>query len=364
MTPKYYPSNINRSRCCFQAICTECFVQIKRNEPTPTHLVSEPACCPYCQQENFGVTYNPPPWRSGLLTDASAVRPDMPTKGSSTSSESSRRKSLSHDNPTVVTTDQIRPDWEERLAAVKAAVARRANRRIIMRQVGDRLIPVGVTSSRTQLPEGITTVEDIEELMLMEAMRLSLLEHERSNANSSSATTVLSTENSTVSGNIGSQPVSNPSAYVGGPSTVPKQDDPQLHREVHPILTEGNEFVGDAPSYSVRTSQSVPVPPEMAGNNTSSTSDVSTPKSSSSSNGVALTAASVDTHEIPEHPSHVKRHTSQEERHETIMAQEIGNASKAIDLSSATVGCSIAAKDAVHVIPTSTAEDQTPARER
>lgn len=28
-----------------------------------------------------------------------------------------------------------------------------------MRQVGDRLIPVGVTSSRTQLPEGITTVE-------------------------------------------------------------------------------------------------------------------------------------------------------------------------------------------------------------
>lgn len=32
--------------------------------------------------------------------------------------------------------------------AVRAAVARRANRRIIMRQVGDRLIPVGVTSGR------------------------------------------------------------------------------------------------------------------------------------------------------------------------------------------------------------------------
>lgn len=28
-----------------------------------------------------------------------------------------------------------------------------------MRQVGDRLIPVGITSSRAQLPEGITTVE-------------------------------------------------------------------------------------------------------------------------------------------------------------------------------------------------------------
>ncbi len=48
-----------------------------------------------------------------------------------------------HDIP-----DQIRPDWEAKLAAVKAAVARRANRRIIMRQVGDRLIPIGVTSGR------------------------------------------------------------------------------------------------------------------------------------------------------------------------------------------------------------------------
>ena len=66
----------------------------------------------------------------------------------------------------MASSDQIRPDWEERLSAVKAAVARRANRRIIMRQVGDRLIPVGVTSSRTQLPEGITTVEDIEEVSL------------------------------------------------------------------------------------------------------------------------------------------------------------------------------------------------------
>lgn len=47
--------------------------------------------------------------------------------------------------------DHIRPDWEAKLAAVRAAVTRRANRRIIMRQVGDRLIPVGV--GRIQTPE-------------------------------------------------------------------------------------------------------------------------------------------------------------------------------------------------------------------
>lgn len=43
---------------------------------------------------------------------------------------------------------------------MRAQAARRANRRIIMRQVGDRLVPIGVTSSRhplanSQLPTGL-----------------------------------------------------------------------------------------------------------------------------------------------------------------------------------------------------------------
>lgn len=126
--------------------------------------------------------------------------------------------------------DHIHPDWEAKLAAVRAAVARRANRRIIMRQVGDRLIPIGVTSGRVHaipaeeggsenvegsgergsrrrrrhqnqdINQFLGTVglggQDLEEvcwllydvnwrrpelylqIMVMEAMRLSLLEHE------------------------------------------------------------------------------------------------------------------------------------------------------------------------------------------
>jgi hypothetical protein len=50
--------------------------------------------------------------------------------------------------PHADNTDQVHPDWEARLAAVQAAAARRANRRIIMRQIGDRLVPVGITSGR------------------------------------------------------------------------------------------------------------------------------------------------------------------------------------------------------------------------
>ncbi|RDX48328.1 hypothetical protein OH76DRAFT_1404904 [Lentinus brumalis] len=213
----YYPPNINRSRCCDQAICTECFVQIKRADPTTTHLVSEPAACPYCVQENFGIVYTPPPWRTGLGSEGATPPswPDSPKAASDAATNTSmkrRRKSFGHNDPDVVTVDMIHPDWEAKLAAVRAAVARRANRRIIMRQVGDRLIPVGVTSGRVHpiAPEeaGAETNEsgergsrrsrrrqqnqelnqflgsmglggqDLEELMVMEAMRLSLIEHE------------------------------------------------------------------------------------------------------------------------------------------------------------------------------------------
>ncbi|KAF9466318.1 hypothetical protein BDZ94DRAFT_1251654 [Collybia nuda] len=213
----YYPPNINHSRCCDQAICTECFVQIKRIEPTTTHLVSEPAACPYCVQDNFGIVYSPPPWRAGIGCDTGSLMWSDTTKGSQQSIDTTspypthkrRQKSFGADSPEVVTTDQIRPDWEAKLAAVRAAVTRRANRRIIMRQVGDRLIPVGVTSGRVHAlspeeaaAEGVDnggsrrsrrrnqapnqTLEqflgmggqDLEELMLMEAMRLSMIDHE------------------------------------------------------------------------------------------------------------------------------------------------------------------------------------------
>ncbi|KZT03487.1 uncharacterized protein LAESUDRAFT_659458 [Laetiporus sulphureus 93-53] len=210
----YYPPNINHSRCCDQTICTECFVQIKRAEPNPTHLISEPAACPYCVRENFGVVYTPPPWRTGLNSEGATPPswPDTPTLPASAVKRS--RKSFGPDSPEVVSiADQIRPDWEAKLAAVRAAVARRANRRIIMRQVGDRLIPVGISSGRVhplapedgQAEGGEGSAErgtrrsrrrqqnqdinqllgtmglggqDLEELMVMEAMRLSLIEHE------------------------------------------------------------------------------------------------------------------------------------------------------------------------------------------
>ncbi|KAJ5658102.1 uncharacterized protein N7484_001751 [Penicillium longicatenatum] len=158
----YYPPYLNRTRCCDQPICSECFVQIKRPEPHPpehgepdanapaptegaraeeteSQLVSEPSACPFCVQPEFGVTYAMPPFRRGLTygADPSArPSPHITSPVSSTSSLASanlapipgrrRATSLSATDPSVVTTDKVRPDWAQKLANARAHAARRS----------------------------------------------------------------------------------------------------------------------------------------------------------------------------------------------------------------------------------------------
>ena len=162
----YYPPYLNKTRCCDQAICSECFVQIKRPDPHPPEhaeasapnpqspegsepidpdsLVSEPAACPFCVQPEFGVTYDPPPFRRGLTYVNQASTHPLAGKASAMSSSSSlasarsggqassmeatrrRTQSLSATAPTVITTDRIRPGWHQKLASARAHAARRS----------------------------------------------------------------------------------------------------------------------------------------------------------------------------------------------------------------------------------------------
>ncbi|KAF3406680.1 hypothetical protein DPV78_000704 [Talaromyces pinophilus] len=161
----YYPPYLNRTRCCDQPICSECFVQIKRPDPHPpehgepqdqtasaengsseersgsdqeNQLVSEPSACPFCVQPEFGVTYAPPPFRRGLayagsngLGMASATSPlsSSSSLGSMASPPITGRRratSLSASDPTVITTDKVRPDWATKLANARAHAARRS----------------------------------------------------------------------------------------------------------------------------------------------------------------------------------------------------------------------------------------------
>lgn len=159
----YYPPHLNRTRCCCQLICSECFVQIKRPDPHfPEHhvegtgteesqtnteeqnerLVMEPARCPYCTQSDFGVTYEPPPFRRGLaysfppssfgamsaaMSSTSSVNSSLsPTAAASARPNRTRAQSLSANAPGVVTADRIRPDWASKLATALNHQRRRA----------------------------------------------------------------------------------------------------------------------------------------------------------------------------------------------------------------------------------------------
>lgn len=162
----YYPPYLNHTRCCDQPICSECFVQIKRPDPhfpeghgdgenphaDPEEeaglLISEPAQCPYCQQPEFGVTYDPPLFRRGLTHAISpaalgfqntamssnsslhsgGLAPGLLTPPPAPGAGGNRRRtqSLSANAPNVITTDRVRPDWAAKLAAQRNHLARRA----------------------------------------------------------------------------------------------------------------------------------------------------------------------------------------------------------------------------------------------
>lgn len=154
----YYPPYLNKTRCCDQPICSECFVQIKRPDPHPPEhhdptnpnasnepqeegtLVSEPAACPFCVQPEFGVTYEPPPFRRGLAyanqahhsfasaTSAMSSTSSLGSQGLSSPPAPARRRatSLAANDSHVVTTDRVRPDWAKKLADARAHALRRA----------------------------------------------------------------------------------------------------------------------------------------------------------------------------------------------------------------------------------------------
>ncbi|KAH8690822.1 hypothetical protein BGW36DRAFT_306395 [Talaromyces proteolyticus] len=268
----YYPPYLNRTRCCDQPICSECFVQIKRPDPHPpehgeqdqpaatendtggenagadqeSQLVSEPSACPFCVQPEFGVTYAPPHFRRGLAyaslgglpispvsSNSSLVSAVAPNSSSASPRGRRRATSLSANDPSVITTDKIRPDWAQKLANARAHAARRSAAATALhtaaylmngngtegRGVGRRgvLRRTGGGSSGTQTPANRPTggsqalhalaflserraaeqqanesgtvapprgssrrsrIDDLEEMMMMEAIRMSLASEE------------------------------------------------------------------------------------------------------------------------------------------------------------------------------------------
>ncbi|KAK3811153.1 MAG: hypothetical protein J3Q66DRAFT_351162 [Benniella sp.] len=223
----YYPRNINRTRCCDKPMCTECFVQLKRSESAP----AESPACPYCVEPHFGVIYSSSLVPSGLLSSPTSTAfqsvvggtsmsvsssSNSIERGSETTSPSSptpRRRSTSHKSPEVVTADDLRPDWNRRiLAAVQRQQpgSRRAStsspvsnatfglgRRLAAGRQGTSSRRSNSSTAASEYNGYITAMRnmgtDLEELMIMEAMRQSLQDEQERQAREAAAASSSST---------------------------------------------------------------------------------------------------------------------------------------------------------------------------
>ncbi|KAI8076419.1 uncharacterized protein B0P05DRAFT_545813 [Gilbertella persicaria] len=192
----YYPANINYSRCCDQPICTECFIQIHRPIETP----SVPATCPFCMEENYGIIYEIPLWsekfqarsRSGSHSTVSGTRHTTSGVGES---DGPRRESVSHKNPDVVLVDHIRPNWNTAAQPVRSvsrrnsasAGSRNGHSNGLLRAAGGGVSSLLTRPGRSASSAAATEYNhflnnmrdmDLEDWMVMEAVRLSLAEQE------------------------------------------------------------------------------------------------------------------------------------------------------------------------------------------
>lgn len=116
----FYPRT-NTTTCCIQQLCTECFIQIKRNPDF------DPAVCPYCIQPDFAV---------------------CATKGGS-----------------QISSDDIRPNWRK-LKEISDLEKKKELERIALRN--ERVVQINYINQM-----GIMGA-DVEEFILMEAIRRSL----------------------------------------------------------------------------------------------------------------------------------------------------------------------------------------------
>ncbi|KAI3649177.1 hypothetical protein MP228_007031 [Amoeboaphelidium protococcarum] len=203
----YYPANINYTRCCNQPICTECFLQIKRSED------GRSATCPYCVEFEFGVTYNfKNSMEQGRKTSKTMSRADAKAaqmmrsqsdvlearltsplttqRHNDTGTLTKSQSAAFVDKDYIVLSDDVRPEVvakikeRQRLAARAAEESERAMRRMRhqhrhrrRRQPHDSEI-VLTSPNYTFFPGMLDISSEIEDLMLNEAIRQSMLEEE------------------------------------------------------------------------------------------------------------------------------------------------------------------------------------------
>ncbi|KAF2314469.1 hypothetical protein GH714_026780 [Hevea brasiliensis] len=200
----YYPS-LNRSRCCMKGICTECFLQMKNPNTT------RPTQCPFCKTSNYAVEYRgvKSKEQKGIeqIEEQRVIEAKIRMRQQELQDEEERmhkRLELSSSSTSVVP-----GEVEYGSAAVQSFRSPVETEEIVPSQYSIRHSP----HYRPNRDDEFDL--DLEDIMVMEAIWLSIQENGKQKGPVYTAAT--SSENYTVEGHYGSQAM----APVTGSSSSP-----------------------------------------------------------------------------------------------------------------------------------------------
>jgi hypothetical protein len=186
----FYAGGLNRTKCCHKGVCTECFLQIKK----PGAPLAE-SICPFCNRARFTVVFLGPKSREERLKE------DMEEQKVLELQEKIRQEEIEQDferekqKQKERDQDVNKRDTQERVKSTdgpdvraKGASSGSGPKRVDGRSGSN---PSSSTSHGSgssappfilASPAGSSPEQDLEDLMLMEAIRLSLIDNSSNNA--------------------------------------------------------------------------------------------------------------------------------------------------------------------------------------
>jgi len=175
----FYPGGLNRSNCCRKGICTECFLQIKKPNSQAT--------CPFCNRTSYTITFSGPLSKEERDKEAQEQQKviELRIKIRNEEMEQDRVKqnqkaANNTQNPTnsnttatqdeVTVTSATTPSSPEPEPMVSQSLPTRP-----MELFNSSALSTSYPPPSSKRPKEGRTDVDLEELMLMEAIRLSLI---------------------------------------------------------------------------------------------------------------------------------------------------------------------------------------------
>ncbi|KAM0946115.1 putative transcription factor C2H2 family [Dioscorea sansibarensis] len=173
----YYPS-LNRSRCCVKGICTECFLQMKPHQSTSATQ------CPFCKTSNYAVEYRGVRTKEekGMdqIEEQKVIEAQIRMQQQELQDEEERRlrrQSLMRPSSRITTTEEVENlDLSCRSLSVQSSRFPTQGNELVSQ--GSSTTPTSRRFSHPRYNRDGGFEMDLEDLMVMEAIWLSIQEPE------------------------------------------------------------------------------------------------------------------------------------------------------------------------------------------